>query len=533
MPSRVRQKKVPALPGCSCKGALVCAVVIMQVCITFVYVITVHPVLAHLGPPTHSPARRVADSELEREMANLYQDDLPPAQAGSTVAPPPSVETPQPLSGAANVQATTAAAVPSKPMGSQAAGPPSAVSAAHSVREEAMFLLQGAALPSGPPNSVGQKVVGLEVGPRLNFGPWEMKMPVHPKVDSKFYEKMYSEGWYTPLGAGRYAVSGPYVEMSVQPRLYRGVQMPHRDKLLCGAESPEELDLKAAEGHPQHFLTPLNVPMGGWWDHFQDGVLPKLVMLLPFARDSIVVTDAWNRQTVKNIHELAKLFGVRVTTDFPKEGTPVNILWGCRFPGLHPIQFRRIRSIVLASLDLPDRRVQDVERCEVFYAKRNTPSALKGRFLSNEDQVITKLKDIFGERLWVYVYDAKEAFVDIVRRMNSVCLAVGPHGSALHNYLYAAEDAPLIEMSDGKGSTNTHQQAAVMLGRLIGSVNYGGSGGLQRPVSVDQMVDVIHAVVRKHPVLAVAPWMAWGGEGSQLYDHSRYSDKRALIGEEW
>ena len=204
------------------------------------------------------------------------------------------------------------------------------------------------------------------------------------------------------------------------------------------------------------------VPFCGVYQHFIDGVLPKIAQSWPIIKDYPILFD-FMKKTEKGVREVMEdILGMTLVTEpqydaWVAAGTVVeSFAHVCRAPGIHPALWRRARAIVLSQARLD--QLPPLSGAAAFttaaYFVRNTKMATNGRQIANEAQLITALQGLFGEKLLLISYDPTQHVRDQMHLVSTKKLLIGGHGGALYNHYWAPLGATVIEIAQRSSHPN-------------------------------------------------------------------------------
>ena len=239
--------------------------------------------------------------------------------------------------------------------------------------------------------------------------------------------------------------SGVHKETGVISLIDGGVAGRHLD---CGTFT----DLRGFEGHDQtneptdsHELNgkglvcPLLVPDGGYFQHFLDGVLPKLVqvydilqalnmtLLLHGSRDKSVL-DMLHHMTIEDhmVSYYMNKHGV-VRTDIQMNT--------CKTPPLHPLLWRRGRRLITRRLTFSHPGFV------ILITREHTRNG--GRKIINVKKVTAFLKQTYHSRL--RVFSGNLSFHESLELFSQASVVIGCHGGGLYNIHFSPPDTDVIE----------------------------------------------------------------------------------------
>ena len=194
------------------------------------------------------------------------------------------------------------------------------------------------------------------------------------------------------------------------------------------------------------------VPFCGVYQHFVDGVLPKIAQSWPAIKEYPVLFD-FMKKTEKGVREVMEdILGMTLVTEpqydaWVAQGTvALSFAHVCRAPGIHPQLWRRARSIVLSNARL-DQLPPLAGHQTVAYFVRNTKMATNGRNIANEKQLIDALQALLGAKLQLISYDKTQHVRDQMHMVSNKKLLVAGHGGALYNHYWAPLDATVVEIA--------------------------------------------------------------------------------------
>jgi hypothetical protein len=210
---------------------------------------------------------------------------------------------------------------------------------------------------------------------------------------------------------------------------------------------PRTARLNAGGVTHYHRLLPLDVPDGWSFQHFTDGILPKIMMHLDVIQkqDIKILIPAPVDPVIKAMIQRLGLdpyirhTGMMATAD--------EMYSGCIVPPIHPLLFRRsrVRLVGRAPTPNPDGKINLIKR-----TRQNTRNP--GRLIKNYPELKQALELEFQDRF--VEYDSKDhTFNSTIALFSSAHAVVGSHGGALANLIFAPMDTIVIEAMpcDGNG----------------------------------------------------------------------------------
>lgn len=226
-------------------------------------------------------------------------------------------------------------------------------------------------------------------------------------------------------------------------------------------------------GHFRGTLVPLVVPEGLSFQHFVDGVLPKLVILSDILRKEPSYTIAMDMRIVKDMPkqmmERMGLFRGTVTSwgSLPwKNGRLYadKLIMGCKVPPLHPELWQKAQDL----FDLPWKKEGwKQKRHIVLYLSRKQGTNNPGRDVVNENQLVEELRkwsNKKGFELVVFAASNYKTLDDLFTLLADVDAVIGPHGGAFYNMLFMRRGITVIEfMPDTRLFLSTAQAVHLII----------------------------------------------------------------------
>ncbi|XP_013391421.1 uncharacterized protein LOC106159644 [Lingula anatina] len=222
----------------------------------------------------------------------------------------------------------------------------------------------------------------------------------------------------------------------------------------CGWESAfdeiksENLSWPAAV----HFdvLCPLIVPGGSSFQHFLDGVLPKIVQAHDLLRNKgVKILIPRNRDKI--ILEILGALGIEKDMILFHAGgiyTARKMIYTCITPPLHPTLWQNAHKLMNAPEKLP---VPREEAYVILLTRKQSHNG--GRNMLNQIEVQAFLEKRYGKEK-IIVYPGRYNLTTSVSVFGRARLMIGVHGGALYNLNFASSDVSVVEIlpSDGAGN---------------------------------------------------------------------------------
>ena len=195
---------------------------------------------------------------------------------------------------------------------------------------------------------------------------------------------------------------------------------------------------KSAKGH-YSVLCPLLIPDGGAFQHFVDGVLPKLMQMrsiLPFQG----ITYLFRRPRDQNIYAILKHMNISFAFYDSGDITADYLVNTCITPPVHPLLFSGIRKMLTNSSDNTDKTFGD----GFVILLTRAHSRNSGRNMRNKDKIISYLQGRYGRRFRVFNGDL--TFNDSMNLFQQARIVIGVHGGAFYNIIFAPSSLHILEI---------------------------------------------------------------------------------------
>ena len=211
----------------------------------------------------------------------------------------------------------------------------------------------------------------------------------------------------------------------------------------CGWRTNSSVFMSRPKHVRDHYtvLCPLLVSHSEYFQHFIDGVLPKLVQL----RSIITfpgITYLFRRPRDRNIYEIlehvnlsgdsvAFYDGGHITSDY--------LMNTCITPPLHPWLFSEAQNMLI-------RGFEDHNKCvdKLIILLTRDHSKTGGRRIINMDYFISYLRGRYGHRL--YTFHGNSTFSDSVKLFQKAQIVIGVHGGAFYNIIFAPKSTHIVEL---------------------------------------------------------------------------------------
>lgn len=133
------------------------------------------------------------------------------------------------------------------------------------------------------------------------------------------------------------------------------------------------------------------------------------------------------------------------STDF----VAMKLIWSCRAPLVHPWLTRKSLSLIhsesLNRLPITDRKIV------LYMTRSNGLTKNSGRRILNEDLLLSEIQRVLdvreqGEVLQVFNHEDFGKMSTLMKHLQlNVKAIIGPHGGALYNHFWTAQDTLVIE----------------------------------------------------------------------------------------
>lgn len=192
-----------------------------------------------------------------------------------------------------------------------------------------------------------------------------------------------------------------------------------------------------------YIISPLFVPEGNTFQHFMDGVMPKLAQLSPFLTNPRI-KFMLHIPRDKIIQEILIKIGIGLDrVMFVKQTSRIvrmiqHQLVGCIAPPLHPILWHTMRELMGVSNNIQVPMTQ-----AIIILLTRAQSHNGGRNILNIQQISTYLRQRYSDRFVVFKggYGLKES-MDLFGRAR---LVIGVHGGAFYNINFCPMEAIVAE----------------------------------------------------------------------------------------
>lgn len=235
----------------------------------------------------------------------------------------------------------------------------------------------------------------------------------------------------------------------------------------------------------------LDVPEGWAFQHFTDGVLPKIVQAEKYLNDSRAKFYVPTSDKFPIVKKMLNRMGVTDDRLINIKGriSAEELVVPCVAPPTHPLLWRRAQYL----LKLPF--LQDgynKEQKYIIYFSRNSGTYNGGRRVTNEDQVLNTLREYVNNHPQyelIEMIKKKLSFDETIELMSEAKVLVGPHGGAHINMIFTRPGTYTIEFIP---DSNTFYSRIVYLMIYIQSnlLNHIYYNIMSQPVGGDMSVNI-------------------------------------------
>lgn len=214
-------------------------------------------------------------------------------------------------------------------------------------------------------------------------------------------------------------------------------------------------------GHFKGSLAFVNVPQGFSFQHFLDGVLPKLVQLHEVITNYTDVYYAFDFSFVDDLpRQLCERLGIPSNRIIDYQSLPwINgyvkadkLVLACRVPPLHPELWMKAQEL----LKLPWLKESWVQKRHIIlYFSRNEGTRNNERRVLNEQEVTKTIASFAKENNFEFVIFHPSEFKNLDELFDflaNVDIVIGPHGGAFYNIIFMRRDIKVIELMPNTSS---------------------------------------------------------------------------------
>lgn len=227
----------------------------------------------------------------------------------------------------------------------------------------------------------------------------------------------------------------------------------------CGAESGKLRWLKAPKNSslaPR--IRPLIVDDGWSFQHFIDGVLPKLfnsliiqslnkhedtvtdstVTILPSTLQEGVKKMIEGQLSHLSFREISEISDVNPKTQF---FCSQSLQFSCKAPQFHPIIYKKMQGTLSLEGKLKRENTQKPQKDVILFLDRKQETSKNGlREVLNHEELMEAMGDLVKGTDWsvqVFDHSKHDSMEDLVIFMRDVKVIMGVHGGAFYNMFFA------------------------------------------------------------------------------------------------
>ena len=189
------------------------------------------------------------------------------------------------------------------------------------------------------------------------------------------------------------------------------------------------------------YVCPLLVPQSSSFQHFVDGVLPKLMQVFHIVNNTqvqLMLYRSWDR----SIEQMLAKLGIdsdRITYYDSGYYNGKYVLDTCVTPPLHPSLWNIARKRLGIDISHPVRNTNGY----VVYVSR-TSSRNYGRNVKNEEAVIDFLQRRYSYKFQMFLKPPE--LKETLNLFRNARILIGVHGGALYNVLFCPQETEIVEI---------------------------------------------------------------------------------------
>lgn len=257
-------------------------------------------------------------------------------------------------------------------------------------------------------------------------------------------------------------------------------------------------------------VLPLLVPNGHLFQHFIDGVLPKIMMNWDAIRKLNISVYVSNHPDAI-VTAMIKKLGIQ--DDKASKALPPivgkKLYNGCVAPPLHPILWRRARAFFigptkLRMMNLPTNNGVDDDKRHIILVKRTKENTRNpGRLIKNYEELRDSLKAKYDIRL--VEYDSKDHTLEsTIDLWSNAAAVIASHGGALSNLIFCMPNTVVVESMPVKEDGSLYLKHGGMMFYVFSSLlglNYwrmmSTSGGADVIMPPDEVLNILNNPTRE------------------------------------
>lgn len=221
----------------------------------------------------------------------------------------------------------------------------------------------------------------------------------------------------------------------------------------CGFKTDNLVNIKSGlkkQFHISGKVVYLIVPEGYAFQHFLDGVLPKIVQAEDYINDVEVKFFVSLNSKWPIVGELYKRLGIdsnRIIISNRGDISADELIVPCVCPPMHPYLWRRSQYLFKLPHLSPDYKESD-DIYYILYLSRNKGTFNGGRRVINEKEFIDTANDMLQNTKYRFeVFDAKKYknLDELFGFLSKVKVLMGPHGGAFYNMFFMRSGSTILE----------------------------------------------------------------------------------------
>lgn len=273
------------------------------------------------------------------------------------------------------------------------------------------------------------------------------------------------------------------------------------------------------EGHFKGTLAYLPVPQCMSFQHFIDGLLPKLVQmrdLIAHDKSIYYAVDKSFNDKLPNL--ILQRLGIPSDHVISSDSLPWSngkvsadkLILSCRVPPLHPKLWQDAQEMLRLPW-LESSWKQEKHIVLLFSRKKGTRNS--GRLILNEDEIVKQISPVLekkGYELVVFNPSKYPSLDALFAFLANVDMVIGPHGGAFYNMLFMRRGITVVEcMPENKYFVSTNKAVHLIIylqAMLLGDVYYNVLG--QSSGNDNMIIDpsVILSIIREALSFRVCLW---------------------------
>lgn len=281
----------------------------------------------------------------------------------------------------------------------------------------------------------------------------------------------------------------------------------------CGFKTDNLKQIRVGDRKPLHIsgkVVYLIVPEGYAFQHFLDGVLPKIVQAEDFINDPEVKFFVSLSSKWPIVGELYKRLGIdtnRMIISNRNDISADELIVPCVCPPMHPYLWKRAQYLFklphLTSSSSSSKNEND-EFFYILYLSRNKGTYNGGRRVINEKEFIDTTNDILRNTKYRFeVFDSKKYrnLDELFGFLSKVKVLMGPHGGAFYNMFFMRSGSTILEFLPKSSSFFANMvryityRNSVMLGHYYYALGCDTSGSSDVKINIGEFRDLLKSII--------------------------------------